>query len=82
MKYPWLQASIPAVIVLGLSVASPGVTAQTSSKSSTSLVPWTFREDFRHGIPGWMSYPLAQDVGYDPLFTQRKLRVFHVWSAM
>lgn len=23
-------------------------------------------EDFSKGIPGWMSFPLAQDVGYDP----------------
>src|SRR5579875_793410 len=35
------------------------------------LTSWTFRENFRNGIPGWMSYPLAQDVGYDPtLWTQ------------
>ena len=33
---------------------------------SQGYAPWTFQEDFRKGIPGWMSYPLAQDVGYDP----------------
>ncbi|MGH9616134.1 MAG: heparinase II/III domain-containing protein [Acidobacteriaceae bacterium] len=27
---------------------------------------WNFQEDFSRGIPGWMSFPLAQDVGYDP----------------
>lgn len=27
---------------------------------------WSFHEDFSRGIPGWMSFPLAQDVGYDP----------------
>jgi hypothetical protein len=33
---------------------------------------WTYQEDFTHGISGWMSYPLAQDVGYDPtLYTQQ-----------
>jgi hypothetical protein len=28
--------------------------------------PWSFQEDFGNGIPGWISYPLAQDEGYDP----------------
>ncbi len=28
--------------------------------------PWNFVGDFSNGIPGWMSFPLAQDVGYDP----------------
>ena len=30
------------------------------------LSAWKFHEDFSKGIPGWMSFPLAQDVGYDP----------------
>lgn len=29
-------------------------------------VPWSFVDDFSHGIGGWMSFPLAQDIGYDP----------------
>lgn len=29
-------------------------------------VPWNFADDFSHGIRGWMSFPLAQDIGYDP----------------
>ncbi|HWB84667.1 MAG TPA: heparinase II/III family protein [Bryobacteraceae bacterium] len=29
-------------------------------------VPWTFRADFSHGFAGWMSYPLPQDIGFDP----------------
>ncbi len=28
--------------------------------------PWTFQEDFTQGIPGWLGFPLSQDVGYDP----------------
>lgn len=40
--------------------------------SEPSPAEWTFNEDFSHGIAAWMSYPLAQDVGYDPsLFTTR-----------
>jgi Heparinase II/III-like protein len=35
-------------------------------KHSQKYAPWTFQEDFSKGIPGWMSFPLAQDVGYDP----------------
>ena len=36
------------------------------------MAAWRFQEDFSHGIPAWMSYPLAQDVGYDPsLYTAR-----------
>ena len=36
----------------------------------TTQVPWTFRADFAHGLTGWMSFPLAQDIGFDPsLFT-------------
>ena len=33
---------------------------------ASDFTPWTFREDFSHGIPGWVSFPLSQDVGYDP----------------
>lgn len=33
---------------------------------------WSFVEDFSHGIPGWASFPAAQDIGYDPsLYTAR-----------
>lgn len=39
----------------------------------TRLASWNFREDFSQGIPGWMSFPLAQDVGYDPsIYTARR----------
>lgn len=31
-----------------------------------ALAPWHFSEDFSRGIPAWMSFPLAQDIGYDP----------------
>lgn len=35
-------------------------------KVSVRYSPWSLVEDFNHGIPGWMSFPLAQDIGYDP----------------
>src|ERR1700743_1662190 len=28
--------------------------------------PWTYHSDFPHGLTGWMSFPLAQDIGFDP----------------
>jgi hypothetical protein len=31
-----------------------------------SLIPWIFHEDFQSGIAGWISFPLPQDVGFDP----------------
>jgi transcriptional antiterminator Rof (Rho-off) len=39
---------------------------------ASAFTRWTFQEDFSQGIPGWMSFPLPQDVGYDPsLYTKR-----------
>ena len=37
-----------------------------SGAASARTVPWTFRADFQHGFTGWMSYPLPQDIGFDP----------------
>lgn len=37
-----------------------------SSAAEVRQVPWTFRADFHHGFTGWMSYPLPQDIGFDP----------------
>jgi len=34
--------------------------------ASAANVPWSFETDFRNGFSGWMSYPLAQDIGFDP----------------
>jgi hypothetical protein len=38
----------------------------TLAQGPSDFARWTFREDFSHGIPGWVGYPLSQDVGYDP----------------
>ncbi len=41
--------------------------------SSAGGASWSFAESFRNGISGWISYPLAQDEGYDPsLYTQNR----------
>jgi hypothetical protein len=40
--------------------------AADAASPSTELVPWAFRADWNGGFSGWMSFPLAQDVGYDP----------------
>ena len=42
--------------------------AQQSSKlpETTHFANWSFHEDFSKGLPGWISFPLSQDVGYDP----------------
>lgn len=44
--------------------------------------PWTFRADFHHGFDGWMSYPLPQDVGFDPtLMSEGGVLIRQVASA-
>jgi hypothetical protein len=37
-----------------------------------SVVPWTFRADFQHGFSGWISFPLTQDIGFDPTLAVEK----------
>lgn len=47
------------------------VTGQSQELQSTKMAPWTFRADWSGGYSGWMTFPLAQDVGYDPsLYTE------------
>lgn len=53
--------------------AQTGAKTRNISSAPVSYVNWIFREDFSHGIPGWMSYPPSQDVGYDPSIYTSKL---------
>jgi hypothetical protein len=47
--------------------------AQKPAASKPSVAPWNFRSDWTQGFSGWMSFPLAQDVGYDPsLYTEKQ----------
>ncbi len=73
MTRPWRRAVVVVTVALfGAAASSPGAARRASGDTARPFVPWTFREDFQHGIPAWMSYPLAQDVGYDPsLYTQK-----------
>ena len=67
---------LPA-IVLGAPAAAAGSNGRP--KSEVRYSPWNFVEDFSKGIPGWMSFPLAQDVGYDPsIYTE----LLHERSAL
>lgn len=37
------------------------------------VAPWVFHADFEHGLTGWMSFPLVQDIGFDAtLYTARQ----------
>ncbi|MCL5671804.1 MAG: heparinase II/III-family protein, partial [Acidobacteria bacterium] len=41
--------------------------------AARSLAPWAFQANFADGLTGWMSFPLAQDIGFDPtLFTEHE----------
>ena len=57
-------------ILVGLFTGVPSFSAvvRTTPEAVTtpSLSPWVFRADWSRGFSGWMSFPLAQDVGYDP----------------
>src|SRR5579872_2473420 len=50
--------------------------------STASAAPWRFRADFHHGFNGWMSYPLPQDIGFDPtLVTEQGVLIRQVASV-
>ena len=42
--------------------------ASTQQKEHISplMEPWTYHADWSSGFSGWMSFPLSQDIGYDP----------------
>ncbi len=45
----------------------------TTAPQSTHFTTWKFHEDFSKGLPGWISFPLSQDVGYDPsIYTSQR----------
>ncbi len=66
----WVRGSLAAVVVLFAVWA--GATPPPKVLEP-AVVPWTFRADWTQGFSGWMSFPLAQDVGYDPsLYTEQE----------
>ena len=63
---------IAGVAIAVLSLGAGGA-AQTRQITHPRMVSWEYRADWNGGFSGWMSYPLAQDVGYDPsLYTVRQ----------
>lgn len=59
----WLACLLTAVLLPGPAIAQTGV---ARGNRRARLAPWVFQSDFDHGIPAWLSFPLAQDEGYDP----------------
>lgn len=60
---------VVAVITVGavLWMCPPASAADPSqSPADAHFSPWNFRADWTRGYAGWMSFPLSQDVGYDP----------------
>lgn len=53
--------------------AQTGTNAHGLSSTPMNHAIWTFQDDFSRGIPGWMSYPLSQDIGFDPSIYTSKL---------
>jgi len=73
-----LQKLGTGLFLIVILAAAPLFAAQIEPRAKVPstgnlLSVWKFREDFSKGIPGWMSFPLAQDVGYDPsIYTARR----------
>ncbi len=40
--------------------------AQLHGSAGLSFARWSWKADFSRGIRDWLSYPLAQDIGFDP----------------
>lgn len=67
----WLQKLATGFLLIVAVCTVPLFAAQVEPRATRPsmverLSAWKFREDFSNGIPRWMSFPLAQDVGYDP----------------
>ena len=43
-----------------------GQAARPAKSGQSSFSQWNWTADFSRGIRGWLSYPLAQDIGFDP----------------
>ena len=63
---------VSAVLALLVATCAPSC-AQTTAAKQTGGSAWQYRADWSGGFAGWMSFPLAQDVGYDPsLYTENQ----------
>lgn len=63
----------PVCLALSLWLFAVGALAARTPRAAAKRLPWVYQADFRGGFSGWTSYPLVQDIGYDPtLTTQRR----------
>ena len=73
MRVRWRHGLV--LVVAGLCLFSSGRIIQAGASfqsDAEKIVPWDFRADFRHGLFGWMSFPLFQDIGFDPTIITRR----------
>ena len=72
MQVRWRYGLV--LILAGLCLFSSGIIeAGTPFQSeAVQIVPWDFRADFGRGLFGWMSFPLFQDIGFDPTIITRR----------
>jgi Heparinase II/III-like protein len=71
MRFRWRYGLV--LILAGLFSYDRIIEAGTPLQSEAErIVPWDFRADFRHGLFGWMSFPLFQDIGFDPTIITRR----------
>ncbi|HEU4983550.1 MAG TPA: hypothetical protein VFT88_12785, partial [Acidobacteriaceae bacterium] len=72
-------------VIAGAAIVALMLGLGSAAQAQQRMAPWTYRADWSGGFSGWMSYPLAQDVGYDPsLYTVRQgeqTALFHKFDA-
>jgi Heparinase II/III-like protein len=64
----FLRILSSVILLLSLWVCFSGfsLAAHSGESARLSFARWSWTADFSHGIRGWLSYPLAQDIGFDP----------------
>lgn len=60
------RTQILVVLLTMVAALGFGTTASAQQPLSASVDRWHFCADWSGGFSGWMSYPLSEDVGYDP----------------
>ena len=80
-----LKLTLRAVTLLFASAYAAMGAAATQGHTAPAMQPWTYHADWSGGYSGWMSFPLAQDVGYDPsIYVEKeggRSVLFHKFTA-
>jgi len=65
---PSLKILLPLFLLLCPTVRplGPGQAGPLGADAPSRFERWTWAADFSRGLRGWLSYPLSQDVGFDP----------------